>query len=64
MLSGKEKSDNEYEHVAKVWNEFEMKSMKDYCYLYLKCDVLLFSDVFEKFENNSFKIIDYVKVII
>ena len=32
-----------------------MKMMKDYHVLYLKCDVLLFADVFEKFRNNSIK---------
>ena len=29
--------------------------MKDYHYLYLKCDILLLADVFEKLRNNSFK---------
>ena len=29
--------------------------MKDYHNLYLKCDVLLLADVFEKFRNNSLK---------
>ena len=29
--------------------------MKDYHELYLKCDVLLLVDVFEKFRNNSLK---------
>ena len=38
-----------------VWNIFETKTMKDYHDLYLKCDVLLFVDVFEKFRNNSLK---------
>ena len=32
-----------------------MKMMKDYHNLYLKCDVLLLPDVFEKFGNSSFK---------
>ena len=32
-----------------------MKTMKDYHNLYLKCDVLLLTDVFEKFRNNSLK---------
>ena len=32
-----------------------MKTMKDYHYLYLKCDALLLADVFEKFRNNSVK---------
>ena len=29
--------------------------MKDYHNLYLKCDVLLLSNVFEKFRNNNLK---------
>ena len=32
-----------------------MKTMKDYHDLYLKCDVLLLFDVFEKSRNNSLK---------
>ena len=48
-LTGKKISDREYKHVLKVWNKFEMKTMKDYHNLYLKCDVLLIADIFEKF---------------
>ena len=29
--------------------------MKDYHYLYLRCNVLLLADVFEKFKNKSLK---------
>ena len=54
-LTGKKISDKEYKHVLNVWNKFEMKTMKDYHNLYLKCDVLLLVDVFEKFRNNSIK---------
>ena len=32
-----------------------MKTIKDYQDLYLKYDVLLLTDVFEKFRSNSFK---------
>ena len=41
--------------LLKVWSTFEMKMMKDYHDLYLKCDILLFADAFEKFRNNSLK---------
>ena len=54
-LTGKKINDKEYEHVLKVWNKFEMKTMKDYHDLYLKCDVLLLADVFEKHRNNRLK---------
>ena len=32
-----------------------MKTMKDYDDLYLKYDVFLLADIFEKFRNNSLK---------
>ena len=35
--------------------KFKMKIMKDYHNLYLKCDVFLLVNVFEKFRNNSLK---------
>ena len=51
----KKNSDKEYEHVLKVWNKFEMKTKEDYHDLYLKCNILLLADAFEKFWNNSLK---------
>ena len=39
-LTSDKNSDKEYEHLFKVWNKFEMKMMKDYHDLHLKCDVL------------------------
>ena len=38
-----------------VWKKFEMKTVKHYQDLYLKCDVLLLANVFEKFRNISLK---------
>ena len=35
--------------------KIEMKTMKYYYDLHLKCDILLLGDVFEKFRNNSLK---------
>ena len=52
-LPGKKINDKEYDHFLKVWNKFEMKTMKDYHDLYLKCDILLLADPFEKFRNNT-----------
>ena len=49
MLTGTKISDKEYGHVLKVWDRFEMKTIKVYHDLYLKCDVLLLTGVFEKF---------------
>ena len=54
-LTNKKINDKECEDVLNVWSKLEMKPMKDYHYLYLKCDVLLLADVFEKFINNSLK---------
>ena len=55
-LIGKKISYKKYEHVLKVWNTFQMKTTKDYHHLYLKCDVVLLADAFEKFRNKSLKI--------
>ena len=41
-----------------------MKATQDYDDLYLKCDVLLSANVFDKFRINSLKIIDHVQFII
>ena len=54
-LTDRKITDKEYEHHLNVWKKFEMKTMKDYHDLYLKCDVLLLADVFKKFRNNSLK---------
>ena len=50
-LTGKKNSNKEYDHVLKVWNKFEMKTMKNYD----DFTVLLLADIFEKFRNNSIK---------
>ena len=41
-----------------------MKAMKDYHNLYIKSDVLLLADVFEKFTNTRLKNQSYVRFII
>ena len=42
----------DYLMCEKIWNKFEMKNMNDYHDHYLKKDVLLFADVFEKFSDT------------
>ena len=54
-MTGKKISDKEYEHVLKVCDKFEIQSMKYFHDLYLKYDVLLLVDVFEKYINSSLK---------
>ena len=44
-----------YEHVLNVWKKFKTKTVKNYHDLYLKCDVSLLADAFEKFRNKSLK---------
>ena len=54
-LKGKGISDEEYDRACKVWNVFGMKTFGEYHNLYLKCDVLLLCDVFEKFIDSCLK---------
>ena len=42
-------SEKEYERANNVWNVFKMNSMGDCCDFYLKTNVLLLADVFQKF---------------
>ena len=44
-------TDQEYKRACDVWKVFEIKNLGEYHDLYLKTDVLLLCDVFEKFIN-------------
>ena len=44
-------SEKDYLHTVNIWNVFKMNTMGDYHDLYLKTDVLLLADVFEKFNT-------------
>ena len=45
-------SEEEYQHALKVYDTLGCKTFKDYHLAYLKCDVLLLADVFEKFRKT------------
>jgi hypothetical protein len=48
-------SDEDYHRAEKVWDHFNMKTMKDYHDLCLETDVLLLADVFENFRRTCIK---------
>ena len=48
-------SDEDYLTCKKIWNKSNMKNMGDYHDHYLKKDVLLLADVFEKFIDTCLK---------
>lgn len=45
-------SDDEYLHAQSIWQSFNINSLGEYTDLYLKTDVILLSDVFEKFRQT------------
>ena len=42
-------SEKDYLKAVDIWNVFKIKTMGDYHYLYLRTDVLLLANIFERF---------------
>ena len=55
-LTGQHISDEDYAHAQTIWRVFNCKTMRDYHDLYLKTDVLLLADVFERFRATCLQI--------
>ena len=55
-LSGRGITEKDYKHAGNVWNNFKMKTFKEYHELYNITDVLLLADVFENFRDLCLKI--------
>ena len=51
-LSESSCTDKDYKHATKVWRDFEMKSFKEYTDLYVKTDVLLLVDIFNRYRRE------------
>ena len=55
-LNLKNITDEDYEHVQKVWEVFGIKNLGEYHDLYVQCDTLLLVDVFENFRDKCIEI--------
>ena len=45
-------SEDDYQHVQRVWKEFEIRNLGDYYDLYLRTNVILLANMFEAFRDT------------
>lgn len=51
-LTNESISQQDYDHAVEVWECFKVRNLGDYTDLYVKSDVLLLADIFEKFRKT------------
>ena len=54
-LKEEECSDKDYEHVKRMWEKFEMKTLGDLTRIYCISDVLLLTSIFNKYREQSLR---------
>ena len=54
-MKGEMMPQDEYDHMMKLWNTFEINTWVEYFELYNVLDVTLMADAFEHFRNNTLK---------
>ncbi|XP_023242503.1 uncharacterized protein LOC111640701 [Centruroides sculpturatus] len=48
-------TDEDYEHAQNVWEEFKIRNMGKYSDIYVKTDVLILAEIFQKFRDVCMK---------
>ena len=62
-LSGKECSMNDYLHATSVWNTVKWKTFKNYHGMFLKNDILLLVDFFEKCRSTCLMLFTIIQLL-
>ena len=52
-MKGEMMSQDEYDHMMKLWNTFDINTWSEYYELYNVLDVILMADAFEHFRNTT-----------
>ena len=57
VLNDQHITNDEYDHAKKIWKAFNIETMGEYHDLYLKSDMLLLTDIFQKFQKDLLTIL-------